>query len=164
MKGSGPGGSGGSGGAGNGASGRGGNAKPDEITPDDVENVADAASARDAATGLGMSDTDAEHFAAGSKASDTRYGALARPPSGSGNGLGLAGSAADIAAFRGDVGAYGRKYGRRAALAYARGRYWSLLKLIRAGIAVYNIATGAPSSPAVQAVNSAILASYWLTR
>lgn len=158
------GGGGGSGGAGNGQSGGGGNAKPDDMTPDDLEAVAGAASARDAATGLGLSDSDAGHFVAGASVSDKRYGASASSPSGFGSAGGLAGSAADIAAFRADVGAYGRKYGRRAAMAYARGRYWSLLKLIRAGIAVYNIATGAPSSPAVQAANSAILASYWLTR
>lgn len=118
---------------------------------DAVDATADSTSARDAASALGLSDTDTEHFINGASAVPKPS-----PATVPGN--------VTPDEFRRAVAAYERRYGRRAAKAYARGGYWSILRLVRAGIAVYNIATGAGSSPVVQGANAAILASYWVSR
>ncbi|QXO14368.1 hypothetical protein SEA_CHASER_142 [Mycobacterium phage Chaser] len=69
-----------------------------------------------------------------------------------------------VAAHKAAVVAYERKHGRYAAHVYARGGYWSLLRVIRTAMAVGAIATQGPSAPALAAANAALMAAYWAHR
>lgn len=122
----------------------------DKYGQDTANDAGDLSDPKQAAKAQGITGADVTHFESGARA--TRAALAATSP----------GDA--LPAFRAAVAAHERKYGRGAARAYARGGYWSLLRVLRAGIAVYNIATGAGSSPVVQSANTAILASYWLAR
>ncbi|QFG10360.1 hypothetical protein J4U00_gp119 [Mycobacterium phage DyoEdafos] len=152
---------GGRGGAGGGR-GTGGNSNPDLDSKDSLDNTAEQTSNPNAAAdALGLTGADKEHFVNGANAEGKRIPRIGRDES---QVIKPADVSKLVAAHKAAVVAYERKHGRYAAHAYARGGYWSLLRVIRTAMAVGAIATQAPAAPALAAANTALMAAYWTHR
>lgn len=141
------------GGSGGGGRGKGGG--PGDI-PMDKPSAVDAAAENNttpeaAADELGLTGSDKDSFVDGANATGKKLD-------------GADGPEAAVEKFKAAVIAYERKYGRGAAHAYSRGGYWSLLRFIKTTMAVTASATQVAGAPAMAAVNTALVAAYWLER
>lgn len=146
---------GGGGGNGKGAKGGGGGGANTPMPVDDRSVVEDSADKHSdpagAAQDLGLTGSDAEHFVHGADAAEKRIDRAGGPE-------------AAVAAHKKAVDAYVRKYGRGAGYMYSRGAYWSLIRYIKTVLAVATTATQAGSAPVHAAVNTTVMAAYWMDR
>ncbi|QDK04119.1 hypothetical protein SEA_AVADAKEDAVRA_127 [Mycobacterium phage AvadaKedavra] len=141
------------GGKGGGKGKNGGN--PDELSIDKPSKVDDAANKTNdpnqAADELGLEGKDKDHFVNGANAEDRRLTPGTSPDEA-------------VQKFQLAVKAYERKYGRGAARMYSRGAYWSLVRFLKTAFAVASTVQQGGSAPALAAVNTALLAAYWIDR
>ncbi|ADL71079.1 hypothetical protein SEQ_HALENA_127 [Mycobacterium phage Halena] len=141
------------GGKGGGKGKNGGN--PDELPIDKPSKVDDAANKTNdpnqAADELGLEGKDKDHFVNGANAEDRRLTPGTSPDEA-------------VQKFQLAVKAYERKYGRGAARMYSRGAYWSLVRFLKTAFAVASTVQQGGSAPALAAVNTALLAAYWIDR
>ncbi|OYN81882.1 hypothetical protein CG716_05305 [Mycolicibacterium sphagni] len=150
------------GGGSGGGSGSGGNSNADLPLNDQgkLSDLSDKGTASEAADALGLTPDEKEHFENGADANDRRMPKPAKPGAGKKPSRSVdAGELAD--AHKRAVAAYARKHGRKAARAYSRGAYWSLVRAIKTTLAVASTGGQVASAPTHAAVNSALLAAYW---